>query len=94
MKRWAVAQKYEGDICKFWHLPSNSVIANIALRDLDRLFKSNTLFFISLKRVKVTPDDLYLLFQGKQFDMLISRKQWELAQHVKWLEVRDVLASF
>ena len=48
--------KYVADKCKLWHLPSNGVIAKIALRDL------------------------YLLFGTKKFQILISRKRWELAQ--------------
>ena len=32
-------QKIVGDICRFWHLPSNGVIAKIILRDLDLLFE-------------------------------------------------------
>ena len=33
--------------------------------------------------VKVTHNDLDLLFQGKKVEILISGKQWELAQHMK-----------
>ena len=32
--------------------------------------------------MKVTPNDRDLLFQGKQFEIIIFRKQRKLAQHV------------
>ena len=32
---------------------------------------------------KVTSNDLDLFFQGKEFEILVFRKQRELAQHVK-----------
>ena len=37
-----------GDIFRFWHLPSNGVVAKIAIRDLDLLFGGQifTIFYI------------------------------------------------
>ena len=43
--------------------------------------------------VKVTPNDLDLLFQGKKNEILVSRKQWELAEHVKWVQVPGIFSS-
>ena len=35
----AKIKKVKNDVCRFWQLPSNGVIAKIALRDLDLLFE-------------------------------------------------------
>ena len=36
-----VGEQNMGDNCKYWHLPSNGVIADIALPDLNLIWSSN-----------------------------------------------------
>ena len=38
-------------------------------------------------KTKIVLHDLDLLFNDKKFEILISQKQWEPAQHVEWLLV-------
>ena len=57
-----------GDICRFWHLPSNGIIAKMALcvSLTDRVLRVLCMFCMS--------------FEGKKCNICISMKWYELAQ--------------
>ena len=50
LKRSELAQKFVGDICRFWHLPSNDVIAIITPRILTYFLRVKYFKLLSLKR--------------------------------------------
>ena len=41
LKLWEIAQKSSEDVCTFWNLPSNGIIAKVELHDLEVLLEVN-----------------------------------------------------
>ena len=92
LKRWELAQTCLG-VFWIWQLPSfgdieGEKIENVNISETMRTSaKMNWTDFYRFwylpsndNIARLIPNDLDLLFEGQQFEILISRKQWQQAQ--------------